>query len=137
MTESLRIYWEARQILGFSWQKVSLKGVHHNSELWNKAMNVLSKKSQLGDPWSCTATQGNLFLLSIRKALWECVMSHCVRCSIMSVMDFHRSIVSAYGHKGTTEVFHYIHRSITSAMLLINPLCLQWFVAIPLCPKGI
>ena len=32
--------------------------------------------------------------------------SRFVRCSIVSLVDFHRSIVSARGHKGTAAAFH-------------------------------
>ena len=41
--------------------------------------------------------------------------SRCVRCSVMSAMDFHRSVVSACGHNGTTGTSRCVRRSVMSA----------------------
>ena len=41
--------------------------------------------------------------------------SRCVRCSVMSAMDFHRSVVSACGHNGTTGTSRWVRCSVMSA----------------------
>ena len=54
------------------------------------------------------------------------VTSRCVRRSVMSAMDFHRSVVSACGHNGTTGTSRYVRRSVMSSDNLRDSLYLEY-----------
>ena len=55
-----------------------------------------------------------------------CVTSRCVRCSVMSAMNFHRCIVSACGHNGTPGTSRYVHRSVKSVDNFRDSLYLEY-----------